>query len=598
MDAAVDDLNWLQDDEAIAEIEEAAAKPVEEIDAAVDETSWLQDEEAVADFEQPIAAETTLTEQLDAAIDDADWLQDDEELTPPAKESIALDDELDDFSGLDGGFDVSNLIQDDETELATQNPADSLQDDEDSFNSLFADSDFNDGDTVEPTDTNNAVSGDDVDLSEIDDFFKLDEVSDDFSKQLLEAEALASAEQAQDDEDNQDDFLLPDFDITADNETMGTDDDSPIPEDEFADAFGDTSFLDKAETEQPTQQESSENKTVAADTVAMENIVNVRLSPFEFEQEEIKKQLEVTEKKLKKAKIFSYVALGFGAVALTAAIGLGVMTYKAKTEVSSLTGVVTNLELSLKNSAEGDSKEAINTMLSSVVQLNQQIYDFINDLKGNPQLPADTLNSKVPGIAEKQVMVSNALKTLRGKIGDLDEATLSELSIVESPKEPTKIEIQPTPAKESHNTLMPPVKTEAVIEPIASPKIVVPEPPPIAVKEPPKVEVAAKVKIKAEVVKPKPVISAKIADRELSKPSASGNWGVNLVAFKQEWFAQSKAAEFARQGVYAEVIPIQGDGGTMYRLRVGGFASKKEANASKDKIRRVLNLDSVWVSDN
>jgi cell division septation protein DedD len=391
---------------------------------------------------------------------------------------------------------------------------------------------------------------------------------------------------------------LPDFDITADNETMGTDDDSPIPEDEFADAFGDTSFLDKAETEPPTQQESSENKTAATDTVAMENIVNVRLSPFEFEQEEIKKQLEVTEKKLKKAKIFSYVALGFGAVALTAAIGLGVMTYKAKTEVSSLTGVVTNLEQSLKNSAEGNSKEAINTMLNSVVQLNQQIYDFINDLKGNPQLPADALNNKVPGIAEKQVMVSNALKTLRGKIGDLDEATLSELSIVESPKEPTKIEIQPTPAKESHNTLMPPVKTEAVIEPIASPKTVVPEPPPIAAKEAPKVEVAAKVKIKAEVVKPKPVISAKTADRELSKPSAGGNWGVNLVAFKQEWFAQSKAAEFARQGVYADVIPIQGDGGTMYRLRVGGFASKKEANASKDKIRRVLNLDSVWVSDN
>jgi len=70
------------------------------------------------------------------------------------------------------------------------------------------------------------------------------------------------------------------------------------------------------------------------------------------------------------------------------------------------------------------------------------------------------------------------------------------------------------------------------------------------------------------------------------------------VAFKQEWFAKSKAAEFARLGVFAEVIPVHEKNTTMYRLRVGGFKSKADAFSNTDRIKKTLNLDSVWVSDN
>lgn len=75
-------------------------------------------------------------------------------------------------------------------------------------------------------------------------------------------------------------------------------------------------------------------------------------------------------------------------------------------------------------------------------------------------------------------------------------------------------------------------------------------------------------------------------------------WGVNLIAVKQEWYANRKAAEFARQCVFAKVIPIQGKDSPMYRLRVGGFKSKVEALANADRIKTALKLDSVWVSDN
>ncbi|MGZ5056473.1 MAG: SPOR domain-containing protein, partial [Methylobacter sp.] len=115
--------------------------------------------------------------------------------------------------------------------------------------------------------------------------------------------------------------------------------------------------------------------------------------------------------------------------------------------------------------------------------------------------------------------------------------------------------------------------------------------------------VPAKAKIQPEAVSAKPVTSPKVVVKEepvkaSQQAATAGKWGVNLVAFKQEWFAKSKAAEFARLGVFAEVIPVHEGNSTMYRLRVSGFRSKAEAFSNTDRIKKTLNLDSVWVSDN
>lgn len=74
------------------------------------------------------------------------------------------------------------------------------------------------------------------------------------------------------------------------------------------------------------------------------------------------------------------------------------------------------------------------------------------------------------------------------------------------------------------------------------------------------------------------------------------NWAVNLVAFKQDWYAKRKAEEYAAKGVPAKVSRVDVKGDVWYRLTVDGFKSKYEAAAYAAKIKKSLNLDSVWVA--
>lgn len=74
------------------------------------------------------------------------------------------------------------------------------------------------------------------------------------------------------------------------------------------------------------------------------------------------------------------------------------------------------------------------------------------------------------------------------------------------------------------------------------------------------------------------------------------SWVVNLVSFKQEWYAKRKAAEYQKQGVPVEMKGVSIKGENWYRLRVGGFKSKYEAAAYAAKVKKSLNLTSVWVT--
>lgn len=93
---------------------------------------------------------------------------------------------------------------------------------------------------------------------------------------------------------------------------------------------------------------------------------------------------------------------------------------------------------------------------------------------------------------------------------------------------------------------------------------------------------------KAEKAEPKKQVPAPVQD----------NWVVNLVAFKQDWYAKRKAEEYASKGVPAQVIKSDSKGETWYRLSVDGFKSQYEAAAYAARVKKSLNLDSVWVSKN
>jgi hypothetical protein len=95
------------------------------------------------------------------------------------------------------------------------------------------------------------------------------------------------------------------------------------------------------------------------------------------------------------------------------------------------------------------------------------------------------------------------------------------------------------------------------------------------------------------------VAAAPAPKPEKKKPvPVEENWAVNLIAFKQDWYAKSKAQEFAGKGVAAKVVKTESKGENWYRLFVDGFKTQYEAAAYAAKIKKTLNLDSVWVTRN
>ncbi len=93
--------------------------------------------------------------------------------------------------------------------------------------------------------------------------------------------------------------------------------------------------------------------------------------------------------------------------------------------------------------------------------------------------------------------------------------------------------------------------------------------------------------------------AAPIAKPVPKKPAVvEENWAVNLVAFKQDWYAKRKAEEFAGKGVAAKVSRTDNKGESWYRLSVDGFKSQYEAAAYAARVKKTLNLDSVWVAKN
>ena len=93
-----------------------------------------------------------------------------------------------------------------------------------------------------------------------------------------------------------------------------------------------------------------------------------------------------------------------------------------------------------------------------------------------------------------------------------------------------------------------------------------------------------------------PVPVAAIAKAEKKAVVVEENWAVNLIAFKQDWYANRKAEEYARQGVPAKVSKIVSKGEDWYRLSIDGFKSQYEAAGYAARIKKTLNLDAVWVA--
>jgi len=78
------------------------------------------------------------------------------------------------------------------------------------------------------------------------------------------------------------------------------------------------------------------------------------------------------------------------------------------------------------------------------------------------------------------------------------------------------------------------------------------------------------------------------------KPDAG--WVVNLMSLDSLPAAKKALADFKARGISAEIGHYSVKGKTRYRIRVAGFASKKEAEAQKEYLIRKHHIKAAWVN--
>lgn len=85
-------------------------------------------------------------------------------------------------------------------------------------------------------------------------------------------------------------------------------------------------------------------------------------------------------------------------------------------------------------------------------------------------------------------------------------------------------------------------------------------------------------------------------DRLVIEQPATGQWIVSLFSFKEKAVAQEQAMKLFEQGIQVAISAVQVTGVTWYRLYIGGFTGKKDAEAYAEQARTMLALKLAWVA--
>ncbi|GAB4257612.1 MAG: hypothetical protein Kow0065_07000 [Methylomicrobium sp.] len=542
---AIEDFDEFADDvastvEDLDEFADEAVSTVEEIDEFAEETETDETPEPATE-----AVETTPVAEPLTEVDRSNVSEDDAAMA-----------EIDEFADFDefGDFEPEQPI----APVKDENEAERLPEPEPQFDTDdFTLAEFDISDPEEKA--NEAASAlPDVDLDEVVAEFQLtDDLDDDFAPEVVEQEPETGLEPESSFFD----------DNTALEEEQGFEQPSetkPVVDEGLVNQIG------QLLSEQALlKQQIADLQTASHPNPGLTEEID-RLSKS---QNQLKKQLDSG----KKPHPVTYVALGVGVVAMALA---GLFAYFGSTtdeELQALTETVATLE---ETQAELHA-----SMMQSKAENNTQ--------SAMPVLPLSQPQPVVDPVAALTPSVQSVLEPT-------PVVPAQEPVVAAQPAEPPPIsgsgEAKPAlPEAEAA------VKTEQPSTPPEEPK-----------SDKRITELEAKVKeleakLAASKAKPAAAKTSRMAPVPTPAPVRKAtqsvpivrnteSWSVNLVSFKQDWYANRKAAEFARQGVNARVTRVQVKGETWYRLSVSGFRNRNEATAYAARIRKVHNLDSVWVA--
>lgn len=491
----------------------------------------------------------------------------------------------DDFTDIDGLLGIDDALK--KTDVAVD--IDEFGDDFDvdininpGLDQKHADEDL---DVLVDIDSQQMAAFDDDALQQIDD---LDEFADEPIEPIVpvaplgrasspEPEVMAEIDDFADRNDTAD-FLLADFDISADEVSAPPEVDHAVI-DEFSDASeasliedmpaiapalsAATAVLDSDDdldmpfTSQATQPEPVVEAPVVkppvrtidhrAEIVALTRQVDELKKQHKVIQQEVDEKavkseltacldslegLQTEQKKNKRGldalnsqkPVAAYVANGLAVTALLVGTGLGIQGMIAKSQVGELVAII------------GKMQEQINTGPANDAAEKEMLRKQVDELTVSSGVMATQLADLMKGVGGNGS--GNAVAPIGGDVGK----QLTELSNQD-------------------------MQMGAIIEALQA-------------------KVAALEK--GRVVQAKP-------EKKKTEP-VEENWAVNLVAFKQDWYAKRKAEEFIAKGVQAKVSKTEAKGESWYRLSVDGFKTQYEAAAYAAKVKKMLNLESAWVT--
>jgi len=87
------------------------------------------------------------------------------------------------------------------------------------------------------------------------------------------------------------------------------------------------------------------------------------------------------------------------------------------------------------------------------------------------------------------------------------------------------------------------------------------------------------------------------AEKKTNNIQRAAGWSVNLTAYDDLGYAKSKAAKFIQKDIPVIVKAVDMNNSTWYRLTVGGFKNKEDATSYAAKIKKLLNLNTVFVGN-
>ena len=250
----------------------------------------------------------------------------------------------------------------------------------------------------------------------------------------------------------------------------------------------------------------------------------------------------------------------------------------------------------------------LNNLSGKLDDTQQQLLEHRQNTGQQPALTTG-LEARLDTVEQRLVAADKRMDTLSGVLIVLADSKPGSVPGTEPPAASATPTAAGTPGtgKVARTAALPVQNNTSGLQPVAAPE---PEPEPVPENPVPvaqqpaatdpagsKVEVAEPpaANVTEPVPETTPEPAAPVAEQSATG-TAEGNWVINIASYTNANIARRKLAQMQQQGVDVELVTAEVNGKTIYRARVFGFASRRDATSAATEIQSKLGLEETWIT--